>query len=115
LTRASLTQLLDQTAEPLPFGVSEFDHFGIESLSSTRVQPPRVRISPIALECELDRIVTIGEEAYAANVVSGRILAAHIDDQLFSIAGDIATFSYSPTARIGSSYLTIQCDIPGLG
>jgi flavin reductase (DIM6/NTAB) family NADH-FMN oxidoreductase RutF len=111
MTTTQLTGLLDRTAEPLPFGVSEFKHFGIESLPSQRVKPPRVRLAPIALECELDRIVTIGEGAYAANVVFGRILTAHIQDELFLEIGNISTFSYSPAARIGSRYGAIKYDI----
>lgn len=108
LPTPQLSELLDKTAERLSYGISEFETFGIATLSSTRVRPPRVQLSPISLECALDRIVTIGEGPLAANVIFGRILSAHLDDTLFSIAGDIYTLAFNPLARVGSHYAQVE-------
>lgn len=89
-------------------GMSEFERFGIDAVNSQCIRPPRVRQCPLALECELDRIVTIGEGPFAANVVFGRIRVAHVDDALISQDGELNATILAPLARIGSSYATFD-------
>ncbi|MEO6004215.1 MAG: flavin reductase family protein [Opitutus sp.] len=87
LVSAELGEAMNQTSATLPYGESEFSHFGIQSISSQRVRPPRVADAPVAFECRLDRIVQIGEGPLAANVVFGRILLAHIRDDVLGENG----------------------------
>ena len=75
------------TSATLPYGASEFEKFGITATPSNRIRPPRVAAAPVAFECELDRIITIGEGPLAANVVFGRILIAHIHDEVLGADG----------------------------
>jgi flavin reductase (DIM6/NTAB) family NADH-FMN oxidoreductase RutF len=83
----ALAAVMNQTASLLPYGESEFSHFGIAQAQSTKVRPPRVAESPVAFECTLDRIVQIGEGGLAANVVFGRIVAAHVRDDVIGPGG----------------------------
>jgi flavin reductase (DIM6/NTAB) family NADH-FMN oxidoreductase RutF len=108
LATTDLLKSVDQTAEALPYGMSEFERFGIDAVNSQCIRPPRVRQCPLALECELDRIVTIGEGPFAANVVFGRIRVAHVDDALISQDGELNATILAPLARIGSSYATVD-------
>ncbi len=78
---------MNRTAALLPYGDSEFEKFGIAAAPSTKVRPPRVAAAPVAFECTLDRIVHIGEGPLAANVVFGRIHAAHINDAVLGADG----------------------------
>jgi flavin reductase (DIM6/NTAB) family NADH-FMN oxidoreductase RutF len=78
---------MSQTAASLPYGESEFEKFGIASVPSTGIRPPRVADAPVAFECTLDRIVTIGEGPLAANVIFGRIGLAHIRDEVLDAQG----------------------------
>ncbi len=80
----ALAEAMNATAATLPYGVNEFTHAGVAAAASTKVRPPRVAASPVALECTLDRIVTIGSGAGAGNVVFGRIVALHIDDSVLA-------------------------------
>jgi flavin reductase (DIM6/NTAB) family NADH-FMN oxidoreductase RutF len=57
------------TGTDYPPETSEFDAMGIETEPSSRVEPPRVRRSPAAIECRLERIVSFGQ----ASVVFGRV------------------------------------------
>ena len=52
-----------------------------------KVRPPRVAASPVAFECTLDRIVTIGSGVGAGNVVFGRIVAMHVADSVLTADG----------------------------
>jgi flavin reductase (DIM6/NTAB) family NADH-FMN oxidoreductase RutF len=83
----ALAEQMSASSAPLPYGESEFEKLGIASAPSARVRPPRVAAAPVAFECALDRIVTIGEGPLAANVVFGRILLAHVSDAVVGADG----------------------------
>ena len=83
----ALAEAMNATSASLPHGESEFERFGIGSSPSARVRPPRVAASPVAMECTLDRTVTVGEGPLAGNVVFGRIVHAHLDDSVLGADG----------------------------
>lgn len=87
LVSFALAEKMNASAALLPHGESEFDAFGIAPAPSQRVRPPRVAETPVAFECTLDRIVSLGEGPLAANVVFGRIQLAHIDDTVLGADG----------------------------
>jgi flavin reductase (DIM6/NTAB) family NADH-FMN oxidoreductase RutF len=78
---------MNATAAPLPHGESEFDHAGVAPAPSAKVRPPRVAAAPVAFECTLDRIVTIGAGVGAGNVVFGRIVALHVAESVLGADG----------------------------
>jgi flavin reductase (DIM6/NTAB) family NADH-FMN oxidoreductase RutF len=82
LVPRALAASMNQTSSLLPYGESEFETFGIAAAPSGRVRPPRVAAAPVAFECTLHQIVNIGTGPLAANVVFGRILVAHIRDDV---------------------------------
>jgi flavin reductase (DIM6/NTAB) family NADH-FMN oxidoreductase RutF len=83
----ALAAAMNDTASLLPYGESEFSRFGIDSVASVKVRPPRVANTPVAFECTLDQIVRIGTGPIAGNVVFGRIVAAHIRDDVIGPGG----------------------------
>lgn len=83
----ALAEPMNATSALLPYGESEAETFGIATVSSARVRPPRVAAAPIAFECTLERIVCIGEGPLAANVVFGSILVAHVNEAVLDAAG----------------------------
>lgn len=87
LVSVAQSEKMNQTATVLPYGESEFERFGVGAAVSSRVRPPRVAAAPVAFECRLDRIVLIGEGPLAANVVFGRILVAHVADEVLDAQG----------------------------
>jgi flavin reductase (DIM6/NTAB) family NADH-FMN oxidoreductase RutF len=83
----ALAMEMNDTAALLPYGESEFGKFGINSTASSKVRPPRVARAPVAFECVLHQIVNIGTGPLAANVVFGRILLAHVRDDVIGADG----------------------------
>jgi flavin reductase (DIM6/NTAB) family NADH-FMN oxidoreductase RutF len=83
----ALAAAMNDTSALLPYGESEFARFGIASAPSSRVRPPRVAQAPVAFECALHQIVNIGKGPLAANVVFGRILVAHVRDDVIGADG----------------------------
>jgi flavin reductase (DIM6/NTAB) family NADH-FMN oxidoreductase RutF len=105
----ALAAVMNQTASLLPYGESEFSHFGIIPAPSTKVRPPRVAESPVAFECTLDQIVQIGTGGLAANVVFGRIVAAHVRDDVIGPDGSPDSVKLDLVGRMGGDdYVTTR-------
>jgi flavin reductase (DIM6/NTAB) family NADH-FMN oxidoreductase RutF len=74
---------MNQTSAPLPRGVDEFVHAGLEKAPSQIVKPPRVAAAPAALECKVLEIVnptTLAGTKSTNFMVIGEVVAVHIDD-----------------------------------
>ena len=87
LVPRALAESMNKTASLLPYGESEFEAFGIAAAPSLRIRPPRVAAAPVAFECALHQVVHIGAGPLAANVIFGRILAAHVSDEVLGPGG----------------------------
>lgn len=101
LVSFSLAEKMNRTSALLPYGESEFEAFDIGAAPSARVRPPRVAEAPVAFECTLDRIVTIGEGPLAANVVFGLIHVAHVRDDVLGADGKPEAGKLDLIARLG--------------
>lgn len=64
------------TAIDMPHGVNELEEAGLTAEPSTRVRPPRIAESPVAMECEIHQLVPLGVNT----LVLGRVLAMHLRD-----------------------------------
>lgn len=87
LVSSAQVDSMNATAAALPYGESEFSRFGVGEAPSRRVRPPRVAGSPVSFECELDRIIQVGEGPVAGHVVLGRIVQFHVADAVLGSDG----------------------------
>lgn len=106
LVSFALAGKMNATAATLPYGESETERFGIATLPSERVRPPRVADAPVAFECSVSQIVNVGEGAFAANVVFGRILLAHVRDAVLDAEGRPDAGKLDLIGRLGGSGYT---------
>jgi flavin reductase (DIM6/NTAB) family NADH-FMN oxidoreductase RutF len=72
-----LRERMNITAVEFPSAVDELAEADLATAPSTRVAPPRIAASPVALECE--RFVIL-EVAVDRTIVLGRVLAMHVHD-----------------------------------
>lgn len=98
---ASLARPMFQTSPEFPPDVDEFDVADLREIPSQLVRPPRVAISPIQLECRLDRIVRVGEGPYAGNLVLGQILLWHVHQSILDQRGKIDPAALDAIGRMG--------------
>jgi flavin reductase (DIM6/NTAB) family NADH-FMN oxidoreductase RutF len=99
---------MNVTSGDYPPEVDEFDVAGLTAAPSTRLCAPRVAQAPIAMECELDRIVPVGR----ANLVLGRIVCLHVRDDLYDAAtGRIDMPRLRPVGRLAGNLYTHVHDI----
>ncbi|MGN7149340.1 flavin reductase family protein [Arthrobacter sp. SAFR-179] len=96
LTPASLFEEVNATGTDFPAAVSEFDAVGLSRESSTVVSPPRVKDSPVALECQLHSILEVGN----CTLVLGRVVYAVVSTKVLD--GDHPQIDLlEPLSRLG--------------
>jgi flavin reductase (DIM6/NTAB) family NADH-FMN oxidoreductase RutF len=76
LSPEQLVEQVNATATDFPPDVSEFDAVGLTREPSSRVTPPRVAQSPVALECVLEDTRSFGH----CTVVFGRVVHVAVDE-----------------------------------
>lgn len=89
----------------------EFDEFAMSGLTpepSRIVVPPRVKESPINMECKLSQVVEIGpKDSGGAALVIGEIVMFHVADELID-NGRIDATALNPIGRLaGSEYAAL--------
>ncbi len=116
----ALREAVNATGEELPPGVDEFERAGLGKLPSRLVRPPRVAGSPIQFECVyLNTLRFPGKPPMgSADVVFGRVVAVHIDDDALTPEGLVDVLKLQPIARMGYFDYTVvdnrfQMVIPG--
>ncbi|WP_433507725.1 flavin reductase family protein [Pseudonocardia halophobica] len=79
LASESMFERINATGTNFPAEISEFAEVGLTAEPSATVAPPRVKESPVALECRLEQALELGD----STVVIGRVLHAAIDADVF--------------------------------
>lgn len=96
LVPESLAQAMSDSATDFPPHISEVEELGLQTVPSSRVKPPRIVGSPAALECVLERIVTIGQN----RIIFGEVINAWVDDR-FVVNSDKAYIDTNAFKLIG--------------
>jgi flavin reductase (DIM6/NTAB) family NADH-FMN oxidoreductase RutF len=96
LTPESLFEQVNATGTDFPDTESEFDRVGIAREPSAKVLPPRVKHSPVALECTLHTIVEVG----GCFVVMGQVVHAAVDTSTI-VDGHPDITKLRPLSRLG--------------
>jgi len=65
-----------------PTGTSEFEKSGLTPIPSELVKPPRVKESPVQMECKLEEIITLGEHGGAGHLIICSMVMMHIDEEV---------------------------------
>lgn len=84
-------------------GINEFTKSGLTPMPSEVIRPPRVGEAPVAFECTVDRIIPLGEDGGAGNLVIARVVRIHLDDDLLDDNGELETRKLDLVARMGGN------------
>lgn len=106
VTNMATWELRDQintTAQMVPSDVDEAEMAGLEMVPSTIVKPPRVKASPVHLECRYHTTLTLPGNSIdnLTYVVVGEVLGVHINDGIIDENGKIDIVKCRPLARMG--------------
>lgn len=99
----SQAELMNQTAAELAEDESEFEVFGVPSVASSVVRPPRVAGAPAHLECRLMQVIRLGQGPGGANIVIGEIVHLGIADHVVNDRGFADSEKLQAVGRMGGS------------
>lgn len=85
-------------------GVNEFVKAGFTEIPSEKIKPPRVAEAPVAFECEVDKIIELGAEGGAGNLIIARVVLMHIKENYFDELGNLDTIKLDLVARMGGNW-----------
>ena len=89
-----------------PKGIDEFTKTGFTKEPSLLVTPPRVKESPVQLECKVLEVKPLGTEGGAGNLVIAEVLLMHIDEYILNENGNIDQQKLDLVARLGGNWYT---------
>jgi flavin reductase (DIM6/NTAB) family NADH-FMN oxidoreductase RutF len=97
-----LREQMNLTSAPAPAGVDEAAAAGLEMVPSELVKPPRVKASPIHMECKYLQTVDLPSDNPKTRnaVVFGQVIGLHIDESVLT-DGLVDMAKLKPIARLG--------------
>jgi flavin reductase (DIM6/NTAB) family NADH-FMN oxidoreductase RutF len=112
MVAGTLAEKMNITTAMVAYGVDEMKLAGLTPELCRLVKPPRVKESPVALECRywktIELPVETGHEAQRGSVVFGQVVGVHIDDSILK-DGRVDVMAFRPVARLGySEYTTTE-------
>lgn len=87
-------------------GVNEFEKSGLTMLKSDLVKPFRVAESPVQFECKVNKIVEMGAEGGAGNLIICEVVKMHVKEDLIDEDGKIDQEKIDLVARMGGNWYT---------
>ena len=106
LVTLPLAAAMHKTAVEYPPAVDEFVATGLEKARCVIVRPPRVALSPVSMECKLERLFTVGD--YDDHVLWGRVMCFHIRDDAYLEGGRVDTAALAPVGRLAAEYTLVD-------
>ncbi len=103
-----LREQMNATSAQVARSVDEFELAGLTATPSRLVAPPRVKESPVHLECTHLKTVELpsNDPQRPSLVVFGRVVGIHIDDSIIT-DGMIDMDAFKPIARLGYADYTL--------
>jgi flavin reductase (DIM6/NTAB) family NADH-FMN oxidoreductase RutF len=98
-----LREPMNASSADFPPDVSEPDAVGLEMTPSRKVKPPRVKRSPVAMECKYFKTIElIGSDGKPnrSAIVIGEVVGIYIDDSVI-VDGMVDIKKLRPIARLG--------------
>ena len=85
-------------------GVNEFEKAGLTAVPADLVSPPRVKEAPVAFECKVNEVKSLGEGGGAGNLVICEVIKIHLDERILDAKGVIDPHKLDPVARLGGNW-----------
>jgi flavin reductase (DIM6/NTAB) family NADH-FMN oxidoreductase RutF len=87
-----------------PKGTDEFLKAGFTKEPSQIIKPPRVKESPVQMECRVLEVKPLGTEGGAGNLVIAEVILMHIHNNLLDDKGKIDQRKMDVVARLGGNW-----------
>ncbi len=85
-------------------GVNEFEKAGFTQEKSLTIKPPRVKESPVQMECVVTQVMPLGEQGGAGNLVICEVKLVHVNIDVINAIGKIDQQKIDLVARMGGDW-----------
>jgi flavin reductase (DIM6/NTAB) family NADH-FMN oxidoreductase RutF len=85
-------------------GVNEFEKAGLTPEPSVLVKPPRVKESPVQIECIVNQIIPLGDKGGAGNLIICEAKLVHVNMDVLNALGKIDQEKIDLVARMGGDW-----------
>ena len=83
---------------------NEFIKAGLTQIPSKKILPPRVEEAPVAFECEIDRVIELGDGPGAGNLILAKVLLIHVQEKYLNDSNGIDILKLDLIGRMGGSW-----------
>jgi flavin reductase (DIM6/NTAB) family NADH-FMN oxidoreductase RutF len=97
----AMVQQVNLASSEFPRGVNEFVKAGFTMIPSEIVKPPRVKESPVQLECRVLQVIETGHGPAAGNLVVCEIVMVHVDEAILDANGKVDQQKTDWVGRMG--------------
>ena len=99
-----LVEQMSLASTEYPKGVNEFEKAGLTAVASNLVSPPRVKEAPVAFECKVNEVKSLGDGGGAGNLVICEVIKIHLSERILDSKGVIDPHKLDPVARLGGNW-----------
>ncbi len=99
-----MVQQMSLASSEYPKGVNEFIKAGFTEQASVHVKAPRVKESPVQMECIVKEIISTGESGGAGQLVVCEIVLIHINEEILDSFGKIDPIKIDLVSRLGGDW-----------
>ena len=84
--------------------VNEFEKAGFAAVESDLIKPFLIKESPVNFECKVNKVIELGEEGGAGNLVICEVLKIHIDESILDTDENIDPLKLNALSRLGGNW-----------
>ena len=85
-------------------GVNEFEKAGFTAEKANLIKPFLIKESPVNFECKVKKVIELGEEGGAGNLVICEVLKIHIDEVILDADENIDPLKLNALSRLGGNW-----------
>ncbi len=104
LVNHNMVEKMSLASSPYEPGVDEFIKSGLTPVKSETIRPFRVKESPVQLECEVFKVMELGETGGAGNLIMCKIKRIHIQEDLLDGNEMIDQQKINLVSRMGGNW-----------
>lgn len=91
-------------SSPYEAGEDEFVKAGFTKVESDLIKPYRVKESPVQFECKVNKVIELGENGGAGNLVICEVLRIHVEEAILDEDGKIDQKKIDLVSRMGGNW-----------
>ncbi len=105
----NMVQQMSLSSCEFPKEVDEFIKAGFTKEKSSLIKPPMVKEAKVKMECKVNEVKSLGDNAGAGQLVIAEVLCMHVDESILNTEGTMIDHKkFHQVARLGGDYYAVM-------